>query len=96
MESVPTKDQLNIILSYMPSRATSPSMALLSSHPSSGSGETRPSTVEAIAELAQKSPNALKWPIVVDWDNGNAAIGDVEGVKAILEKLRKKRDGEGA
>jgi hypothetical protein len=36
----------------------------------------------------------LKWPIVVDWEGGKAAIGDVEGVKGILENLRKKRDGE--
>jgi len=27
-------------------------------------------------------------------DDGQAAIGDVEGVKGILESLRKKRDGE--
>jgi len=36
----------------------------------------------------------VKWPIVVDWDNGKAAVGDIEGVRAILDNLRKKRDGK--
>lgn len=43
---------------------------------------------------AAQNPNALKWPIVVDWTGGKAAVGDVEAVKGILEELRKKRDGE--
>jgi len=45
-------------------------------------------------QLAQDRPQAVKWPIVVDWDNGKAAVGDVEGVRAILENLQKKRDGK--
>ena len=44
--------------------------------------------------LAQKSPLALKWPIIVDWTSGRAVAGDSEGVKDILEYLRKRRDGE--
>jgi hypothetical protein len=47
-----------------------------------------------LVRLAQKSPLALKWPIVVDWTSGRASAGDSEGVKDILEYLRKKRDGE--
>lgn len=66
-------------------------MALLSAHPSA---DARPQTVEGIVELARKSPAALKWPIVVDWEDGKASIGDVEGVKSMLESLRRKRDGE--
>ena len=50
--------------------------------------------MSAIANLAQENPAALKWPIVVDWTAGHASVGDVEGVKAILEKLRQRRDGE--
>lgn len=64
---------------------------LLSAHPTV---DTRPTDPEAIAKLAAQNPNALKWPIVVDWNNGRAAVGDLEGVKAILEELRKKRDGD--
>jgi hypothetical protein len=30
----------------------------------------------------------------VDWTGGRASIGDVEGVKEILEAIRKERDGE--
>ncbi|TFK26952.1 hypothetical protein FA15DRAFT_245755 [Coprinopsis marcescibilis] len=95
VESPPNKDQLNTILSYLPSKATSPSMAFLSAHPASGATpEERPQTVEAIAELAQKNPRSVKWPIVVNWNDGTVAVGDVEDVKRMLEKLRKKRDGE--
>lgn len=55
---------------------------------------TRPTTAEGIAKLAMQNIHALKWPIVVDWDGGSAAIGDVDGVRGILEELRKRRDGE--
>lgn len=55
---------------------------------------TRPTSPEGVARLAAQNLNAIKWPIVVDWDHGKAAVGDVEGVKGILEELRKRRDGE--
>jgi len=82
------------ILSYLPSKSISPSHAFLSAHFSAPSGAERPETVSAIANLAQDKPAALKWPIVVDWSGGQASIGDVEGVKVMLEKLRQRRDGE--
>lgn len=70
-------------------------MAFLSAHTSSGTGESeRPQTMDGIVALANKNPKALKWPIVVDWNQGKAAVGDVEGVKAMLEAIRQKRDGE--
>jgi hypothetical protein len=68
-------------------------MALLSVHPSVSATE-QPATLKDISELAEKNPKALKWPIVVNWNDGTASIGDVEGVKDILERLRRKRDGE--
>lgn len=68
-------------------------MALLSAHPTL-SGMGQPTTLEDIIELAEKNPKALKWPIVVDWNDGKAAIGSVEGAREILETIRKKRDGE--
>lgn len=96
----PTGDQLRTILSYLPSRsptgsggvADSPTAeALLSSHPTV---DSRPQDPDAVVALAVKNPHALKWPIVVDWNNGRAAIGDVGSVKQLLEELRKTRDGE--
>jgi len=69
-------------------------MLFLSAHYSAPSGSDQPTTIQGISELAQKNPNALKWPIVVDWLDGQASVGDVEGVKKILERLRQKRDGE--
>ncbi|CCL98807.1 uncharacterized protein FIBRA_00812 [Fibroporia radiculosa] len=91
----PTSDQLRTIMSYLPADPLStdaPTPAsLLSAHPTV---HTRPTSAEGVLRLATQNINALKWPIVVDWDGGRAAVGDVEGVKRILEELRKKRDGE--
>ncbi|OBZ74797.1 hypothetical protein A0H81_05243 [Grifola frondosa] len=70
---------------------TAPVESLLSTHPTVGS---RPTSLEGVSRLAAQNPQALKYPIVVDWHGGKAAVGDVEGVKSILEELRKKRDGE--
>lgn len=94
VESSPTLDQFKTILSYLPSKAANPSMVFLSAHPSGPSTFDQPTTVQGIAELAKRNPLAIKWPIVVDWNDGKASIGDVEGVKGILETLRQKRDGE--
>lgn len=44
--------------------------------------------------MAAKNPNVFKWPVVVNWDAGKAAVGDLHAVKDILEGIRKKRDGE--
>ncbi|KZT69055.1 hypothetical protein DAEQUDRAFT_727249 [Daedalea quercina L-15889] len=91
----PTSDQLRTILSYLPAATSAPGGVspdvLVSSHPTV---ETRPTSTEGVVKLASTNLHALKWPIVVDWDAGRAAVGDVEGVKSILEELRKKRDGE--
>lgn len=84
----------------MPSKATDPALAFLSAHPSAaeatgGSAKGgRAGTLEAIAELARKNANSVKWPVVVDWDAGRASVGSVEGVREILEGIRKVRDGD--
>lgn len=92
----PTSDQIRTILSYVTPSGTSSGdtispASLLSAHPTV---HTRPTSAEGVARLATQNLNALIWPIVVDWDGGKAAIGDVQGVRTILEGLRKKRDGE--
>lgn len=87
-EQPPTADQLRTISSYLPSASPE---SFVSSHPTV---DSRPSSADAVTKLAAKNPKALKWPIVVDWTGGKAAVGDVEGVKSILEELRKQRDGE--
>jgi hypothetical protein len=53
-----------------------------------------PRNAKGIVDLANTNPNAVKWPIVVDWTGGRASIGEVEGVKDILEAIRQERDGE--
>ncbi|KAF5367358.1 hypothetical protein D9615_010270 [Tricholomella constricta] len=94
IEGPPTSDQLRTILSYLPSKSISPSTAFLSAHFAAPSGLDRPEGIAAIAKVAQDNPAALRWPIVVDWNDGQASVGDIEGVKSILERLRKRRDGE--
>ncbi|KAH8101239.1 thioredoxin-like protein [Cristinia sonorae] len=87
----PTADQFRTILSYTQSPSAD---HFISAHPSGAGSVGGGRSPEDVTKLAQKNPNALKWPIVVDWDGGRAAVGDLEGVKRILEELRKQRDGE--
>ncbi|KAF5376368.1 hypothetical protein D9757_008636 [Collybiopsis confluens] len=99
VESPPTRDQLRTIVDFVSpvgkqNSAISASSLFLSAHPSTPTGSETPQSVSAIHDLGTKNPNALKWPIVVDWNAGQASIGDVEGVKNMLETLRKRRDGE--
>lgn len=86
----PTSDQLATILSYQKDPSSELS-TFLSAHPASSE---IPENAHGVVELARKNPNVFKWPIVVDWTGGLASIGDVEGVKDILEAIRKERDGE--
>ena len=94
VESPPNSAQLGTIMSYLPSKAANPSMVFLSAHPSAPNVAEQPTTLKDIAALAESNPNAFKWPIVVDWVDGKTSIGNTEGVKEILESIRKKRDGE--
>ncbi|KIJ18357.1 hypothetical protein PAXINDRAFT_72110, partial [Paxillus involutus ATCC 200175] len=94
----PTPHQLRIILSNLTpkdSAAASPSYStFLSSHPSAPASSEQPHSAIGVVNLATQNPNALKWPVVVDWNGGRASVGDVDGVKNILEALRQRRDGE--
>lgn len=84
---------MRTILSFLPVKdTTTPASAFLSAHPAAPS--ERPQNVGGISSLGRENPAALKWPIVVDWTGGQASIGDVDGVKGILEIIRKRRDGE--
>ncbi|KAH8114876.1 thioredoxin-like protein [Phellopilus nigrolimitatus] len=93
VESAPTEDQVTTILSYLPS-SPSVSSTFISSHPTSASvrSETESQvTSKTLAELAQTNPSALKWPIVVDWLGGRASVGDLDGVRGILEAILKEQ-----
>ncbi|KIJ64340.1 hypothetical protein HYDPIDRAFT_181957 [Hydnomerulius pinastri MD-312] len=94
----PTPEQLRTILSYLTPKdsaaAPPPYSTFLSSHPSAAGVSEQPQSAVGIANLGAQNPNALKWPVVVDWNGGKASIGDVDGVKGILEALRQRRDGE--
>jgi len=95
VEAPPTSDQLRTILSFVsPGQTASAASVFLSAHPSAPSDSEVSQSVSRIHDIGAKNPNAMKWPIVVDWAAGKASIGDVEGVKSFLEMLRKNRDGE--
>lgn len=80
---LPTKDQLQTIESYLLHGS-------LASFVTTGS----PTTADQILSQARGDLDCFKWPVVVDWIGGKAAVGDVGGVNEILENLRKKRDGQ--
>ncbi|KAI6023218.1 hypothetical protein PISMIDRAFT_685600 [Pisolithus microcarpus 441] len=94
----PTADQIKTIVSYLqpkgPSSETPQYSAFLSAHPSAPGLSDQPQTAAAMSDLVTKNPEAFKWPLVVDWNGGRASVGDVDGVKTILEALRQRRDGE--
>ncbi|KAJ7600980.1 thioredoxin-like protein [Mycena floridula] len=94
-EAVPTADQLRTILDYRITQArnSKPTPSIfVSAHPAADRTDL---TVEKISEMANSNAKSFNWPLVVDWDSGRASVGsDVEGVKELLESLRKKRDGE--
>ncbi|KAH7912066.1 hypothetical protein BJ138DRAFT_1125539 [Hygrophoropsis aurantiaca] len=97
----PTPDQFKTILSYLDKsrhssssvdNSTPPLSVFLSAHPSTP--QVHPTTPTTLSRLVAQNPNALRWPIVVDWIAGRASVGDLDGVTAILEGIRRKRDGE--
>jgi len=84
VENAPNADQLKTIMGYL--KSTNPAMAFLSAHPAAQviqGGQD----LKQVAELAQSNANALKWPVVVDWEGGRASVGDVEGVRRLLDEL---------
>jgi len=89
VESAPNADQMSIISRY----TSNPLSSFLSAHPTSSSSSSS-GTAESMAQEFTKNPNSMRWPVVVDWDNGRAVVGDADRVKSvILEGLRKDRDG---
>jgi hypothetical protein len=43
------------------------------------------SSADELAELASKNPLAVRWPVVVHWDDGLVAIEREDDVNHILE-----------
>jgi arsenate reductase-like glutaredoxin family protein len=76
-ETLPTKDQLNQMASYL--HGWQPLV--------SEQRQPMPSTVQDAQDILLKDPEALKRPIVVDWSNGKAAVGDasLDTVEALIK-----------
>ncbi|KAG1857689.1 hypothetical protein DFJ58DRAFT_782918 [Suillus subalutaceus] len=94
----PTADQLKTILTYItPPRSTAP--PALSTFLSASSGIVWPRRTATNCERYRESCGAKtrmcsNGPLSLTRIGGRASIGDVEGVKGILEAIRQQRDGE--
>ncbi|EJT97164.1 hypothetical protein DACRYDRAFT_119632 [Dacryopinax primogenitus] len=80
----PTPDQISTIQNYLGSNAS------FGASPSFSADTNSPA---AIHKAAIDSLDSVKWPIVVNWDDGQASIGSVQGVKDMLKTLSDKRGG---
>jgi hypothetical protein len=88
-ERTPTSDQFKTMQRYY----GRPISSFLSAHPTSGGSETGSGDeVERIVQTAEKNRMALKFPLVVDWDAGKVAVGDLTEVQKILDARQKARD----
>ncbi|KAG8929290.1 hypothetical protein FRC02_005778 [Tulasnella sp. 418] len=67
--------------------------SFISAHPAVA-GLSSPSSAEDLAKMAVSNPKVLKYPLAVNWDEGEVSIGSVDGVKEIIENMRKRRDSE--
>ncbi|TDL13442.1 hypothetical protein BD410DRAFT_797620, partial [Rickenella mellea] len=90
--SPPNPDQMQTIQSYLP-KSESLASAFVSAHPSAPSAAEQPQSPSELSDLAKKNLNAVKWPIVVDWMGGRASIGDVDGVKRMLDAIKSESGG---
>lgn len=88
-ERPPTSDQLRTMQRYY----GRPISTFLSAHPTSdGSQSGSGDEFERIVQNAEKNKMALKYPLVVDWDAGKIAVGDLADVQKILDARQKARD----
>jgi len=85
----PTADQLRTILAYL----KTPLTTLISAHPSISQPTLQQvDSPEALVDAAMRNPKVFRYPVVCNWEDGEAAL-DVGGVKKMLDSLAKKRDG---
>ncbi|KAG9094050.1 hypothetical protein FS749_013204 [Ceratobasidium sp. UAMH 11750] len=90
----PTPDQYETMFQYLRSQPPTPSVMgsptlsrFLVKH-----SEPVNSTDE-LAELAKKNPSAVRWPVVVHWDDGLVAIEREDDVNNILEVIYEEANG---
>lgn len=69
-----------------------PLSSLVSAHPSNATDRNMLDSPRTLADAAAKNPNVFRYPVIVNWENGDAAF-EIGGVKKMLDKLAKARDG---
>ncbi|QRV90375.1 hypothetical protein RhiJN_18393 [Ceratobasidium sp. AG-Ba] len=50
-------------------------------------------STDELAALAQRNPSAVRWPVVVHWDDGLVAIEREDDVNHILEVIYEEANG---
>ncbi|QRV75632.1 hypothetical protein RhiJN_03647 [Ceratobasidium sp. AG-Ba] len=50
-------------------------------------------STDELATLAQRNPGAVRWPVVVHWDDGLVAIEREDDVNHILEVIYEEANG---
>ena len=86
VENAPTATQLTSIAEYL----GKPLSALMSAHPSGNATTQGMSPIELSREL-QNNINAIKYPLVVNWNDGESSVGDVESVRKLIANLAAKQ-----
>ncbi|KAI8097459.1 uncharacterized protein BX664DRAFT_312302 [Halteromyces radiatus] len=81
-DTLPTKDQLHQMASYL--HGWQPLLAKTA---------TSPSNIQDAQDLLLNEPTALNRPIVVDWSNGKAAVGDssLDTIETLLQQRLKSK-----
>ena len=91
----PTVDQYQTMLQYLRSQQPIPSITgppslsrFLVKH------SQQVSSADELADLASRSPEAVRWPVVVHWDDGLVAIEKEEEVDHILDVIYEQSNGK--
>lgn len=91
----PTSDQYETMLQYLRSQPATPSFVGVTSLSRFLVKHSQPvSSSDELAELALKNPEAVRWPVVVHWDDGLVAIEREDEVNNILEVIYQESNGK--
>ncbi|ORZ09889.1 hypothetical protein BCR42DRAFT_116901 [Absidia repens] len=95
-DTLPTKDQLEQMASYLHGWDHLVSAAQDQNENTSQQQHPSPTTLQDAETLLLKDPSALQRPVVVDWSNGMAAVGtsSLDTIEALVQhRLNSKKGG---
>ncbi|KAG8793720.1 hypothetical protein FRC12_001803 [Ceratobasidium sp. 428] len=92
--SPPTTDQYETMFNYLRSQQPTPSLLGVPSLSRFLVKHSEPvNSTDELAELAETNPGAVRWPVVVHWDDGLVAIEREDDVNHILEVIYQEENG---